>query len=88
MADGDPLGASLLAGAGDVLGRGGGQVGGATFQDMAGGGVRHLNDGRARLHGGDPLGASVLGGAIVLDRGDGHDGATKLTFTGEILAHN
>ena len=79
VADGDPLGATLLAGAGVVLGRG--QVGETTFQDMAGGGVRPLHGGRACLHGGDPRGAHELVVAPVLDRGGGHDGETKLTFT-------
>ena len=78
VADGDPLGATLLSGAGFVLGRGGGQVGEITLQDMTDSGV-------CRLRGGDPLGAPVLGGTLVLDRGGGHDGETKLTFTGEIL---
>ena len=39
-----------------------------------------------RLHGGDSPGASVLPGAVVLDRGGGHDGEeTKLHFHFRVL---
>ena len=88
VVDGVPLGATLLAGAVVVLGRGSGQGGGTMLQDMAGGFVCRLHGGRECLCGGDPLGAPVLVGALVVDRSGGHDGETKLHFHFRVLAHN
>ena len=52
---------------------------------MSGRGVRPIHGGRACQNGGDTLGTPVLGVALVPDRGGGHDGETRLTFTEEIF---